>query len=225
MTERHFGAALLLIGAVATALHLPASQERLPLMGPHDKTLYALGLALAESVGRFGLSPDELDLVQQGLAEGVLRRAKLDLEDYRTEIDELSRQRIDSMFTRNEARGSLFRQEVLISEPSARELVGGVIVIPLQRGSGKIPADRDRIRIAYTARLIDDSILDRTREDESIIVGIDSAALACLSVGLTRVRSGGAIRLICPPEEGFHHPRAPPGSTLVYDVELLEVVE
>jgi FKBP-type peptidyl-prolyl cis-trans isomerase FkpA/FKBP-type peptidyl-prolyl cis-trans isomerase FklB len=40
-----------------------------------QKTLYALGLAISQSLGSFSLSESELDLVKSGIADGVLKKA------------------------------------------------------------------------------------------------------------------------------------------------------
>ena len=39
------------------------------------------------------------------------------------------------------------------------------------------------------------------------------------------MRVGSAQRLVCPPERDFFHPKVRIGSTLIYDIELLEVLE
>ena len=38
-----------------------------------QKTLYALGLAISQSLGTFNLNESELDLVKSGIADGVNR--------------------------------------------------------------------------------------------------------------------------------------------------------
>ena len=39
-----------------------------------QKTLYALGLAISQSLGTFALSETELDMVKHGITNGVLKR-------------------------------------------------------------------------------------------------------------------------------------------------------
>ena len=40
-----------------------------------QKTLYALGLAISQSLGAFSLSESELDLVKSGITDGVFKKA------------------------------------------------------------------------------------------------------------------------------------------------------
>src|SRR5689334_24127779 len=70
------GASLLLIAvpAVATSQD-PGTEEQ--------KTLYALGLAISQSLATFSLSEAELDMVKTGMVDGVLKRTpKVDLQAY-----------------------------------------------------------------------------------------------------------------------------------------------
>ena len=61
--------ALVLLGSVTFA----ADAE---LKTDDDKTFYALGIALSRNLAVFNLKPEELELVKQGLTDGVLDRQK-----------------------------------------------------------------------------------------------------------------------------------------------------
>src|SRR2546422_10781055 len=57
-----------------------------------QKTLYALGLALSQSLSTFALSDKELDLVQEGLTDGVLAREhKVGGQPYMPKIQEFQK--------------------------------------------------------------------------------------------------------------------------------------
>ena len=60
--------ALLCIGTTATfaAATEPTTDEQ--------KTLYALGLAISQSLGTFSLNESELELVKSGIADGVFKK-------------------------------------------------------------------------------------------------------------------------------------------------------
>ena len=54
-----------------------------------QKTLYALGLAISQSLGIFSLTEAELDLVKSGLTDGVLKRPqKVDLQAFGPKIQQ-----------------------------------------------------------------------------------------------------------------------------------------
>lgn len=39
------------------------------------------------------------------------------------------------------------------------------------------------------------------------------------------MREGAVFRLVCPPADGFAHPRVKAESTLIYGIEVIEIVE
>ncbi len=55
-------------------------------------------------------------------------------------------------------------------------------------------------------------------------VSVSRAFVPCLTEGLLRMGVGSRQRLLCPPQRDFVHPKVPVGSTLVYDIELLETL-
>src|SRR5262245_66566981 len=67
-----FAAAFVLL-LTATSPLAAASPE---VKTEEQKTLYALGLALSQSLSTFALSDKELELVKEGLSDGVLVRAE-----------------------------------------------------------------------------------------------------------------------------------------------------
>ncbi|MEP6959270.1 MAG: FKBP-type peptidyl-prolyl cis-trans isomerase, partial [Nitrospirota bacterium] len=55
-----------------------------------QKTLYALGLAISQSLGAFSLSESELELVKSGISDGVFKRPpKVDLQTFGPKIQQL----------------------------------------------------------------------------------------------------------------------------------------
>lgn len=55
-----------------------------------QKTVYALGLAISQSLGTFSLSEAELDLVKSGITDGVLKKTpKVDLQTFGPKIQQL----------------------------------------------------------------------------------------------------------------------------------------
>src|SRR5438093_1860092 len=65
-----------------------------------QKTLYALGLALSQSLSTFALSDKELELVKEGLSDGVLvREHKVEVQPYMPKIQEFQKSRMAAAAT------------------------------------------------------------------------------------------------------------------------------
>ena len=79
-------ALLWLLASGASAASDPATDEQ--------KTLYALGIAISQSLGVFGLTETELEFVTSGLSDGVLKRpSKVELKTYGPKIEQLEKTR------------------------------------------------------------------------------------------------------------------------------------
>ena len=209
------------VWAPVPALHAEGQE----LATEEARTLYALGLSIAESVSRFQLTESELELVARGFADGVLNRpADIQPRQYSSKINELANARLDRAFREQERIGAAFRSKALAEHRDAVMTPSKAIAIPLRTGTGAVAVASDTVRIAYKGSLIDGTVFGRTQPGESLTVGVSDAAIPCLSEGLLRMRPGSAQRLVCPPERDFFHPKVRTGSTLIYDLELLEVL-
>lgn len=211
------------LGTVVLAASLPA-EVRDPET-EHDRTLYALGLALSESVSRFDLTTAELERVVEGLRDGVAEEARVSLDRYREGIDALVKERLDAAYRAQERLGAAFRSDVLATHRDATVLASGGIAIPVREGSGPKPDPSAAVRIAYTGSVADGTVFDRAPPGAPLTVGVADAVLPCLEEGLRRMREGAVYRFVCPPVRGFAHPRVKAGSTLIYDIELIEILE
>src|SRR3982751_2935067 len=86
------GSPMRIVLLVATALFsvgMPAAYAATPSDPTSDdqKTLYALGQAISQSLGPFNLTETEFDMVKAGLTDGVLKRpAKVDMQVFGPKI-------------------------------------------------------------------------------------------------------------------------------------------
>src|SRR5437867_290780 len=83
---RRLASTTIIVLLLGTAAHAappePETEEQ--------KTLYALGIAMSHNLAVFGLSEAELEVVQAGLTDGVLKRAqKVDFKIYGPKAREL----------------------------------------------------------------------------------------------------------------------------------------
>jgi FKBP-type peptidyl-prolyl cis-trans isomerase FkpA/FKBP-type peptidyl-prolyl cis-trans isomerase FklB len=214
--------ALLGLGAAALASgQEPKTEEQ--------KTFYALGLALSQNLAPFNLSEAELEMVQSGLADGVLARPrKVELPAYVPKIQEVQKSRLAAAASVEKKLSQSFLEKAA-AEKGATKTTSGVIVTPLKAGTGPSPAATDKVKVHYTGTLIDGTVFDSSVQRGQPATFPLNGVIKCWTEGLATMKVGGKSRLVCPAEVAYGDrgapPRIKPGATLVFEVELLEIVK
>jgi FKBP-type peptidyl-prolyl cis-trans isomerase FkpA len=209
---------VLLVGPVATAQE-PRTEE--------DKTLYAIGLALADRLAPFALTAAELELVKAGLADGALgRERKVDPRGYTAQIQQLLSTRAAAVASAEKQAGQAFLARAA-GEAGARKTASGLIITTLQAGAGASPTPSDRVKVHYHGTLTDGSVFDSSVQRGQPATFPLGGVIKCWTEGLQLMKVGGKSRLVCPSDLAYGDrgapPRIKPGATLVFEVELLEI--
>jgi hypothetical protein len=112
----------------------------------------------------------------------------------------------------------------------AMKTSSGLIYLELVPGTGDTPKMTDRVRVNYRGTFPDGSVFDSSAKtrDEPATFAL-SRVIPCWAEGLQLMKVGGKSRFVCPPDIAFGAAGAPPaikpGATLVFEVELVEVVK
>src|SRR5882672_12199299 len=102
MRTLSLGVVLWLVTAAPVAAELELKTEE-------QKTLYALGLVIAQNLATFALSPADLEVVKAGIADGVANKdKKVDLQTYGPKIQELQRSRVTAAAVPERKAGQAF---------------------------------------------------------------------------------------------------------------------
>ncbi len=105
----------------------------------------------------------------------------------------------------------------------------GLTYYDLKVGDGEQPSGPDtKVSVHYTGWLTNgtkfDSSVDRGQPSEFALNGV----IPAWTEGVGSMKVGGKRKLIAPPELAYGQqarPKIPPGSTLIFDVELLGIVK
>lgn len=206
------------LAAVSACVALPAWAD--DPKTEEDKTLYALGLALARELQVFNLSPAEAEQVKRGFADALSgKKPVVDLEAYGPRIQTLAQ-------TRRASQSKDFLEKAA-KEKGAVKTDSGLVYLSLKEGSGATPKASDTVKVHYRGTLTDgrefDSSYSRNSPAEFPLGGV----IKCWTEGVAKMKVGGKAKLVCPAAIAYGDRGAgnmiPPGATLVFEVELLEV--
>jgi FKBP-type peptidyl-prolyl cis-trans isomerase FkpA len=214
----------LVLGA---ALATPALAQELKT--DEQKTLYALGLILSQNLASFNLGAADLDAVKAGITDGVLKKdPKIPLSEWGPRIQGLQASRLAVVAAAERKSGEAFLAKAA-AEKGATKTASGLIITMLTTGTGPAPKASDTVKVHYQGTLADGTVFDSSvQRGEPITLPLAGGVIKCWSEGVPLMKVGGKSRLVCPPDLAYgdqgRPPRIKPGATLVFEIEVLEIV-
>ena len=161
--------------------------------------------------------------------DGVLGKpAQVDLRAYGPKLQELQRSRGAAAAAQEKKAGEAVLAKAA-GEKGASKTPAGAVVIPLRPGTGASPSASDKVKVHYHGTLTDGTVFDSSvQRGEPITFPLDGV-IRCWTEGVQQMKVGGKARLVCPSDTAYGDrgapPRIKPGATLVFEVELLEIVK
>ena len=204
------------------------AKEQAPLT-EDQKTLYALGVLMSQSLSTFELKPEELVQVQKGLADGVGGvKSDIKAEEYIPKVQALQQARMAVVAEKAAAAGVAFLDNAA-KEAGATKTASGMVIKQTKPGTGASPAAADQVKVHYEGRLIDGKVFDSSIARGEPATFPLSGVISCWTEGVQTMKVGGKAQLVCPANLAYgangSPPTIPPQATLVFDVELLEIVK
>jgi FKBP-type peptidyl-prolyl cis-trans isomerase len=112
------------------------------------------------------------------------------------------------------------------------ELEGGILYIETSKGDGRKPLKGERVKVHYTGKLLDGSVFDSSVEKGAPPLEFPlgrGAVIRGWDLGIAEMNKGSQGILVIPFDKGYGErgsgDRIPPYSTLVFEVELVDIVE
>ena len=207
----------------------PASAAGPELKTDDQKTLYAIGLFVSRSLVPFNLTAEELEFVKAGLADGVSgKEPKVDLQTYSPKVQELQKSRMNAAAAVEKKAGQAYLDKAA-SEKGATKTASGLIMTTIKPGNGVSPKPTDKVKVHYTGTLTDGTVFDSSVERKEPATFQLNSVIPCWTEGVQQMKVGGKAKLVCPSSIAYGDRGAPPkikpGATLVFDVELLDIVK
>ncbi|MFK5154980.1 FKBP-type peptidyl-prolyl cis-trans isomerase [Glaesserella parasuis] len=204
--------------------------EQVKLESVEAKGGYGIGLQIGQQLLGSGLDV-EPEAVVKGIFDVLNQNPPaLDLNEATKALQELS-QRAEAeqakAFEALAAEGKAFLEENK-KHPAVKETESGLQYEVLVEGTGKVPAKTDKVRVHYTGSLIDGTVFDssvkRGTPAEFPVTGVITGWVEALQM----MPVGSKWRLTIPHNLAYGERGAgasiPPFSTLIFEVELLDIV-
>ena len=175
-------------------------------------------------------SPSEIDALLKGFAAAAAGKdSPFDIDKIGPTMDEFMQKKqaayLGKLKQQNSAATTAFFAK-LKENAAVVKLPSGLHFEILQPGTGAFPQATETVRVHYTGTLIDGSVFDSSvQRGEPAEFGLDQV-IAGWTEGIQKVNKGGKIKLYVPPDLGYGddgRPGIPPGSTLIFEVELLDI--
>ena len=231
---------LVLILTAATAFTAAAQQKPKPKPKPAvapqpalktslDSLSYALGLSLAEFYKQQGIKTVNTTLVSKAINDAMKGGKPLLNEEQMNEC-------ITGYLQKAKSEKSAVARKAGETFLANNKTKSGVVTLPsgmqylvIKQGTGPKPTASDTVRCHYTGTLIDgtvfDSSVERGEPAEFPVGGVIRGWVEALQL----MPVGSKWKLFIPSELAYGDnqagPNIAPGSTLVFDVELLEIVK
>lgn len=201
-----------------------------------DKISYALGLSMGNNFRASGISQlnikDFADGVDAVFGNGEMKmtydEAKAVIRDYFSEMEKKMQEQAAAMAKVNEEAGKA-HLEANGKRPEVITTASGLQYEVLEEGNGPQPTAGDQVKVHYTGRLIDGTVFDSSVErGEPATFGVTQVIPGWVEA-LQLMKAGSKWRLHIPSQLAYGPQGAPgspigPNSTLIFDVELLEVI-
>ncbi len=215
--------------AAALLLSLATGALAQELKTEDEKTFYAIGAVIAKQLEVFELKPNELELVKRGLADAAAgKKLAADPETYQPKINELAKARMKVAAEKQGEKSKAFLEKAA-QEKGAEKSPSGLIYIPIQQGTGPQPKETDTVKVHYTGSLIDGKVFDSSVKRGQPAEFPLNQVIKCWTEGVAKMKVGGKAKLICPSSIAYGDEGRPPvipgKATLVFEVELLEIVK
>ncbi len=193
-----------------------------------DKFSYAIGLGIGQNLLSMGAQAINVDDFAQAIKDVLEKNpTAISHAEAREIVNKYFSELETKMNAANIEKGKKFLEDNQ-KNPNVKTLPSGLQYEVLKEGNGKKPSATDRVKCDYEGTLVDGTLFDSSiKRGEPAIFGVNQVIPGWVEA-LQLMTEGSKWRLYIPAELGYGAQGAgeliPPHSTLIFDVELIEVL-
>ena len=194
-----------------------------------DSVAYSIGLSVAGSLKAQGLSSINPDLLARAIRETLTdTKTLLSPEQANQYIGEYFQKQASAQGNANRKVGEKFLEENK-KRATVNTTASGLQYEVLKMGDGLKPADTSRVKTHYHGTLIDGTVFDSSVERGEPVEFPVNGVIKGWQEALQLMPVGSKFRLYIPSDIAYGDraagPAIGPNSTLIFDVELLEILK
>ncbi len=203
--------------------------NKIKLENKYDSISYCLGLLYASNLKVQGIDKINLDACMNGMKEGLAgNKFKIPLEEANIILQDYMQHKQDM-----EAENNLKEGQAFLAKNKEKK---GVVVMPsglqykvLESGNGKAPRINSTVKVHYKGTLLDGTVFDETDKKGEPATFVVGNLIKGWQEALVLMRTGSKWKLFIPPDLAYREKGAGevigPNATLVFEIELIEIVE
>ncbi|KGT91011.1 peptidylprolyl isomerase [Erwinia typographi] len=203
-----------------------------------QQSAYALGASLGRYMEnslkeqeKLGIKLDKGQLIS-GVQDAFAGKSKLSdqeieqtLQAFEARVKGAAQAKMEKDAKENTEKGNAYATK-FAKEKGVKKTESGLLYQVEKEGTGDVPKDSDTVVVNYKGTLIDGTEFDNSyTRGEPLSFRLDGV-IPGWTEGLKHVKKGGKIKLVIPPQLAYGKngvPGIPANSTLVFDVELLDI--
>jgi FKBP-type peptidyl-prolyl cis-trans isomerase FklB len=213
----------------------PAQPAPVKLETEMDKASYALGTRIGQGFKQGGVEIN-MDLFMRGikdvLAERELALSAEEAQQVMADFNQRMMARQQEML-RQEAAANLAEGTAFLEENKTKP---GVVVLPsglqykvFEEGTGRMPTATERVKVHYRGTFVNGEEFDSSYKRNEPVEFQVRGVIAGWTEALQLMKEGAKWQLFIPANLAYGErgrpPSMPPNSTLIFEVELIEVLQ
>jgi len=211
---------------LAAMVSIASVQAAPNLKNEDEKIIYALGIKIMMDLSPFELSSKELTILHRGMRDAQKGELALDPNQYQDKVSELAAKRVGVRAERERRDGAAYIEKMK-KKPGARVSGSGLVWFLEKKGNGPKPKVSSTVLAHYRGTLINGKEFDSSYARNEPTEFPLNQVIPCWTDGMTQMPVGSKATLVCPADIAYGNrgaaPAIPPGATLIFNVELLEI--
>lgn len=194
-----------------------------------DSVSYSIGLFMAQNLKQQGLDNLNATLLARGINDALKgQKTQLSQEQAAQLLQAYAQKQMTARSAENKKLGDAFLAENK-GKTGVKTTESGLQYLVEKEGTGAKPTATDRVKVHYTGRLLDGKVFDSSVErGQPAEFGVNEV-IKGWTEALQLMPVGSKWKLFIPAELAYGDRGAgadiKPGATLVFDVELLDIVK